>query len=352
MLRIIGAGLLMVIAAIAVLTVTPQEKTSLRAAVNAGPSHVLDWAQETASRRLGMDSEDEPGGSPGGSIGTSASTASDRNSEVAPSSGTTEAPTSANTSNIPGTPATSGVPGAPADLQNGTGSPGPRVVSSIDGGGDGGPQLGAGAPSPLEAQGGPAPTPTAAPAVVLNHIASGTPAPAAPSATPSAAATPLPTALAPTPSATQPPMATVTSMPPASMAAVPDNAGLASALLAAINEARAAEGLPALNAHTTLGTIAAGHASDIAAQRRLSHNGSDGSSLSGRLNRGGAAFGAAGENVGRGRGGAAGMPEIVRAFLASPVHRANILNPVFQKVGLGVVGESDGTSWVTVVFTD
>lgn len=52
----------------------------------------------------------------------------------------------------------------------------------------------------------------------------------------------------------------------------------------------------------------------------------------------------AGENVGRGS-----LRRILRAFMRSPEHRANILNPRFRRIGIGVVFAA-GDAWVTEDF--
>ena len=53
-----------------------------------------------------------------------------------------------------------------------------------------------------------------------------------------------------------------------------------------------------------------------------------------------------GENVGRTDGDLTGLED---AFMASTVHRRNILDSRFDKVGIGVV-QRDGTTWVTLFF--
>ena len=62
----------------------------------------------------------------------------------------------------------------------------------------------------------------------------------------------------------------------------------------------------------------------------ISHIGTDGSDLVARINRSGFPWNAVGENVASGQE----TPESVfQAWMASPGHRANILNPAFQFVG-------------------
>jgi uncharacterized protein YkwD len=53
-----------------------------------------------------------------------------------------------------------------------------------------------------------------------------------------------------------------------------------------------------------------------------------------------------GENVGRTEGG---LDDLQDAFMASAVHRRNILDSRFDKVAVGVV-RRDGTTWVTLFF--
>jgi uncharacterized protein YkwD len=52
-----------------------------------------------------------------------------------------------------------------------------------------------------------------------------------------------------------------------------------------------------------------------------------------------------GENVGR----AAYMKSVLRLWMRSSGHRANILRRAFRRVGIGVVG-ARGSAWVTVIF--
>jgi hypothetical protein len=53
-----------------------------------------------------------------------------------------------------------------------------------------------------------------------------------------------------------------------------------------------------------------------------------------------------GENVGVGND----PPQIHAAFMNSPGHRANIVDPDFTRIGVGVARGSDGRVWVTEVF--
>jgi uncharacterized protein YkwD len=54
-----------------------------------------------------------------------------------------------------------------------------------------------------------------------------------------------------------------------------------------------------------------------------------------------------GENIALSSGS---IRDIEKAFMHSPEHRANILDPCFKHVAIGVVRDDNGTAWVTVFF--
>jgi uncharacterized protein YkwD len=54
-----------------------------------------------------------------------------------------------------------------------------------------------------------------------------------------------------------------------------------------------------------------------------------------------------GENVGVTPGS---ITELQQAFMASPAHRANILDRDFRRVAVGTYRDADGLLWVTIVF--
>ncbi|MFF8290920.1 CAP domain-containing protein [Streptomyces sp. NPDC016309] len=88
-----------------------------------------------------------------------------------------------------------------------------------------------------------------------------------------------------------------------------------------VNIERRKAGCPPLKVHRKLARAARGHSVDMAGRNRLSHRGSGGSTLVGRINRTGHAWGMAGENVARGYPDAAA---VLRGWMDSPGHRANI----------------------------
>ena len=107
------------------------------------------------------------------------------------------------------------------------------------------------------------------------------------------------------------------------------------ALVARVNAARTAAGLPALSARSDLAPAARRHARAMAARSALSH-----SSLSGIC-----CFTSLAENVGVGEN----VDVVHTTFMRSGGHRANILNPAMRHIGIGIVS-SGGTLWVTEIF--
>jgi uncharacterized protein YkwD len=108
--------------------------------------------------------------------------------------------------------------------------------------------------------------------------------------------------------------------------------------VAAVNGARGAAGLPALQVAGDLVAVARQHASRMAGSDHLHHNGGLGGAVGG--------WDKIGENVGHGPD----VADLHAAFLASPSHRANILDPEWTEIGVGVVADAAGDLWVTQVF--
>jgi hypothetical protein len=111
-------------------------------------------------------------------------------------------------------------------------------------------------------------------------------------------------------------------------------------MLAAVNAARAGEGLPPLAMNGWLTAAACRQAQDLAGRalhdvEALSHQGRDGSTLAVRLQEAGYAYRTAAENL---AAGVADPQETVRLWLASAGHRRNLLNPAVREAGAAYLG--------------
>ena len=110
-------------------------------------------------------------------------------------------------------------------------------------------------------------------------------------------------------------------------------------MAALINKSRAAYDRGALGLNNSLSNYARKWSATMASKNRLYHNPYLAQWLrtwSWRI---------LGENVGVG----GSILSLHRAFVASPGHRANILDRRFRNVGVGIVS-SGGRLWVTVIF--
>ena len=113
------------------------------------------------------------------------------------------------------------------------------------------------------------------------------------------------------------------------------------ATLCLINGERADHGLGALSHNGTLAGAATAYAQDLVAGSYFSHTGRDGSGVFDRIERSGYLVDGAGwvigENLAWGTGGLATPGAIMQAWMNSPGHRDNILNPEFREIGIGIV---------------
>jgi uncharacterized protein YkwD len=128
----------------------------------------------------------------------------------------------------------------------------------------------------------------------------------------------------------------------------PAAAGNSSTFLAAMNEARAAHGLAPLRLDSKLRRAARAHSSDMLRRNYFAHG-----PFVSRLARFGVRGPRVGENLAWGVGSGADAREVVRRWLASPTHRANLLRPGFRRVGIGMTsGTFAGYSGALVVTAD
>jgi uncharacterized protein YkwD len=126
-----------------------------------------------------------------------------------------------------------------------------------------------------------------------------------------------------------------------------------------VNAARASYGFAPLSLNDGITAVAYGHAADMLANGYFSHDSLDGTTYRQRLTAGGISYGYSGENqcyLTNGGGVHATLDWCHAAFWAEPYpgdanHKANILNPNFREVGIGI---AVGGGKVIVVwdFTD
>ncbi|WP_020598270.1 CAP domain-containing protein [Spirosoma panaciterrae] len=98
--------------------------------------------------------------------------------------------------------------------------------------------------------------------------------------------------------------------------------------------------VPALTLNSRLNGAADKYAVDMATYNYFSHTGRDGSQPWDRMTREGYQWTSAGENI------AAGYPtarSVVDAWLSSPGHCQNIMNPYFQNLGVGYAYNTSST---------
>jgi uncharacterized protein YkwD len=120
------------------------------------------------------------------------------------------------------------------------------------------------------------------------------------------------------------------------------------ALLDAVNRTRAAHGLQPLRLDARLQLAARRHSGTMLRHNTFAHG-----SVRARLASYGAQGPRFGENLAWGVGSRAAATSIVRLWLSTPSHRANLLRPGFRRVGIGAMtGTFAGYRGATVVTAD
>ena len=119
-------------------------------------------------------------------------------------------------------------------------------------------------------------------------------------------------------------------------------------LLAAVNDVRADHGLRPLRVDSTLTRAARAHSTTLIRHGVFTHG-----ALGARLARAGARGPVFGENLAWGTGSRATARGIVRGWLRSPGHRANLLRPGWVRIGIGArTGTFMGHAGASVVTAD
>ena len=134
--------------------------------------------------------------------------------------------------------------------------------------------------------------------------------------------------------------------------AVLGQAATARITLCLLNRERSSHGLRKLRADGKLRRAAGGHSNDMVAKRYFDHTSKSGASFVTRIKRTGWTKSrrswTVGENIGYGSGSLATPREMVKGWMNSSGHRANILARQFKLIGIGVAnGAPSGGSGAT-----
>lgn len=119
-------------------------------------------------------------------------------------------------------------------------------------------------------------------------------------------------------------------------------------MLRLVNEERALEGLPELVMDETIREVSRMHSVDMFQRGYIGHVDPDGTTPFDRMREGGVSFVAAGENL-------ALAPTVSIAhqgLMDSPGHRENILNPAYNRIGIGVARGGRHGAMFTQKFAD
>ncbi|MDQ0988630.1 sigma-70 family RNA polymerase sigma factor [Streptomyces sp. V2I9] len=220
------------------------------------------------------------------------------------------------------------------------GTGGAAVHLYTDGDGRDGTTVTADAPAPLSEAPTPA-SPSTAPSSSPSASASAKPATSAspsPSRTPEAkpkksTPPPVPSSAAPAPKPAPPKPA-----PPAP-------AGTAEQVTQLVNAERSKEGCGPVSVNGLLNSAAQRHSADMAARDYFSHTSQDGREPGDRITAAGYRWSTYGENIAKGQRTPA---DVMRAWIDSPGHRANILNCSFEEIGVGKQESGGGPVWTQV----
>ena len=112
-----------------------------------------------------------------------------------------------------------------------------------------------------------------------------------------------------------------------------------------LNNVRSTNGAGAVSYDSRLGVAAQRHADDMLQNGFFSHTGSDGSSVGDRARDAGYNWWIVGENIARGH---RSEEEVLRAWVNSPDHQENNIDPRFEDFALEQAGSGSSRHWVLV----
>ncbi|WP_420860929.1 CAP domain-containing protein [Algirhabdus cladophorae] len=105
---------------------------------------------------------------------------------------------------------------------------------------------------------------------------------------------------------------------------------------------RAKRGLPVMAVNAQLGSAARAHAQDMQTKGYFAHQSPSGSTLPNRVDRAGYCYSRISENIAKGQ---RTETEVMDAWLASPGHLKNMIDPTVREYGFAQAG----TVWVLVM---
>jgi uncharacterized protein YkwD len=121
--------------------------------------------------------------------------------------------------------------------------------------------------------------------------------------------------------------------------------------LALLNAERVAAGLPAIEETPAMIAVAAARAQEMAATGAFSHDSPSGADAYALLLNSGISFRKMGENIARSSESSTTVVSSVHTMLmASAPHRANMLDPTYGHVGIGIA-QTGNTFYFAIVFT-
>ena len=168
-----------------------------------------------------------------------------------------------------------------------------------------------------------------------------------PTIAPTAAPTVKPTAV-PTTAPTEKPTSAPTAKPTTTPTQAPSTeAAMEREVLELVNKVRAENGLSALTWAEDVARVARAHSSDMINRNFFSHTNPDGLSPFDRLKNNGISYRTAAENIAYGQKTA---EAVMKSWMNSSGHRANILNKNVKEIGVGAVKKSNGTVYWTQMF--
>jgi uncharacterized protein YkwD len=117
-------------------------------------------------------------------------------------------------------------------------------------------------------------------------------------------------------------------------------------IVEAHNTIRGEAKLKKLAVNRKLTAAAQAHAEDMAARRKMTHTGGDGSSPAERVKARGYRYFRTGENV---AAGLMSVDKVMKGWMDSPAHKRNILGG-FSEIGVGCAIDQDGKRYWCVTF--